>query len=397
MAADKVVDILIVGGGGIGVALLLALEQMGYHTLLLEKKPFNNALPADFDARSFALSPASVRILEQLNAAPAVMTPIQRIHVSERGQFGSARLESKPGEPLGVVVEAHHLYHAMQQRVDATHIMAPATLIHFDPTSRIATVQSDQEQIRIQVGLLVAADGADSSVRAYCGLQARVKSYTQAAVVANIGLARSHHNQAFERFTPSGPIALLPMTDSRAALVWTLPLKEVDRVMQWTNQAFLSGLQQAFGYRLGRFIKAGQRVAYPLRQVRMPTQIAWPVVFIGNAAHTLHPVAGQGFNLGLRDVAMLAQCIRQQGLIKGMLVDYQQARQHDQRVIMRFTDGLIDLFTSQVPGLGGLRGAGLAALDTFPAAKTLLTRYAGGFGGIVPDMVCGIPLSMDVQ
>ena len=164
-----------------------------------------------------------------------------------------------------------------------------------------------------------------------------------------------------------------------------------------SDQDFLKALQDTFGYRLGRFVKVGKRSLYPLRQVLMPQQVLGSVVFVGNAAHTLHPVAGQGFNLGLRDVAILAQCIAHEGLGFEMLETYQQARRHDQAAIARFTDGLIQLFTSRIPGLSIARGAGLLALDNLVPLKNVLARYAQGFAGVIPDLVCGIPLKIEAS
>jgi 2-octaprenyl-6-methoxyphenol hydroxylase len=162
--------------------------------------------------------------------------------------------------------------------------------------------------------------------------------------------------------------------------------------MKTSEDDFLKALQQTFGYRLGRFIQVGRRVLYPLKQVIMPQTVSNSVVFIGNAAHTLHPVAGQGFNLGLRDVATLAQYIAKEGLSTTMLRHYQQARHHDQAVITRLTDNLVGLFTHQLPGLSIARGLGLMTLDNSTLLKKLLSRYARGFGGVIPDLVCGIPL-----
>ncbi len=393
--ADEQVDILIVGGGLTGAALMLALVDSGYSTRLVEAKPFADKVRADFDARSLALAPASVRILQMLNIWPyleAHATAIDTIHVSEQRRFGSASLHGESDGPLGVVVEMQHIHHALHQLLLSQQIISPATLRAFDVTNGIATLATGLGELTVQARLVVAADGADSHMRHLCNLPAEIKDYEQQAIVANIGLARSHHHCAYERFTPSGPLALLPMTGMRSSLVWSLPPSDAAALMAMSEGEFLRALQRAFGYRLGRFIKTGHRALFPLRQVIMPQQSAWPVVFVGNAAHTLHPVAGQGFNLGLRDVALLAQCITQDGLNQAMLQTYQQLRRHDQVAITRFTNGLIELFTNQLPGLGVARGAGLLALNNAVFLKKLLARYARGFAGTTPDLVCGIPL-----
>ena len=182
------------------------------------------------------------------------------------------------------------------------------------------------------------------------------------------------------------------MTRRRASLVWALQPSEAERLASVAESAFINELQTAFGYRLGRFISVGKRTIYPLKQIIMPSQAKDRVVFLGNAAHTLHPVAGQGFNLGLRDVAALAQCIAQQGLGADMLENYLESRRYDHQAITRFTDGLISLFNNKLPGMGVIRGAGLIGLDNTAFLKNLLARYARGFAGITPDLVCGISL-----
>ncbi len=396
--AEQAVDILIIGGGLTGATLMLALADLGYSTLLVEAAPFSNRIHADFDARSLALAPASVRILEMLNIMPLLIpdaTPIQTIHVSERQCFGSARLQGDKENPLGYVVEMQHINRALHQLLAKQQIIAPATLIKLDPTKGQAIIRDAKGDSTLKARLIIAADGVNSSVRRLCGLTATVKTYDQVALVANIGLARAHQYQAYERFTASGPLALLPMTGKRSSLVWALSPNDATALLACPDKDFLRALQDTFGYRLGRFIKVGERSLYPLRQVIMPEQVLGPVVFVGNAAHTLHPVAGQGFNLGLRDIALLAQCIAKEGLEPKMLQSYQQARRYDQAAITHLTDGLIKLFMSRLPGLSIARGAGLIALDNVGFLKNLLARYARGFAGVIPDLVCGIPLQVE--
>lgn len=393
--ADDTVDILIVGGGLAGAVLMLALANLGYRTLLVEAKPFSDRVQTDFDARSLALSPASVQILQMLQIWPLLQehaTAIESIHVSEQRHFGSAYLGGDKKTPLGFVVEIQHINQALHQLLNPQRIMAPAQLTAYDAAFGIATINNGVSQSTVHSRLVVAADGADSVVRQLCGLPAQLKDYNQSAIVANIGLARSHRHRAFERFTSSGPLALLPMTDQRASLVWALPPPEAGRLMLMDEDLFLNHLQRAFGYRLGRLLNVGRRVSYPLRQVIMPQCAVGSVVFVGNAAHTLHPVAGQGFNLGLRDVAMLVQCIVNHGLGDSMLRIYQESRHVDQTAMACFTDGLVELFISKLPGATIARGAGLIVLDNVPVLKNLLVRYARGFAGHIPDLVCGIPL-----
>ena len=392
----KEIDILIVGGGLTGATLMLALRGLGYSALLVDAQPFENKIKADFDARSLALSPASQRILAMLGIWEPLQeyaTPINLIHVSEQHHFGASRLQGKNDAALGYVIEMQYINRALQQLLDPEHILAPATVHSLDLSKNLATVVTDAGEIKINARLMVAADGARSAMRRFCGLPSQTKLYGQQAIVANIGLLKPHQGRAYERFTPHGPLALLPMQENRMSLVWAMPPQEAEQLMSLSDVEFLQRLQRAFGYRLGRFSKTGQRFSYPLQQVLMPQQVKESVVFVGNAAHTLHPVAGQGFNLGLRDIATLAQCIAKQGLNAEMLQHYMQLRAHDQKAITQFTDGLIRVFTSRLPGLGCARGLGLIALDNIPALKNLLARYARGFGGVTPDLVCEIALT----
>lgn len=393
---NKEIDILIIGGGLTGATLMLAVQGLGFSTLLVEAKPFTDKINPDFDARSLALSPASQRILTMLGVWDLLKdhaTAIDKIHVSEQHHFGMSRLQGKDDAPLGYVVEMQYINQALHQLIAKDLLIAPGTLHALDLNRRTATILTDSGEVHVSARLVVAADGAQSAVRRFSALPATIKQYDQHALVANVGLLKPHGQCAYERFTRHGPLALLPMQGNRMSLVWAVPSKDVAYFLSLSDADFLKQLQLTFGYRLGRFVKVGARFSFPLQQVLMPVQTKWPVVFVGNAAHTLHPVAGQGFNLGLRDVAALAQCIAKQGLCSEMLHHYVQLRAHDQKVITCFTDGLIQVFTSRIPGLGLARGLGLIALDNIPALKRILARYARGFGGILPDLVCDIALN----
>ena len=390
---SKKVDVLIVGGGLIGVSLSLTLAAQDLEVLLIENYALSTQTEPHFDARSLALAPASINILQSLNMCDALhrhASPVNTIHISQQGHFGSARLKEK--EPLGSVIELYYLQKVLMEAVNPGSIWTSAQLIGLDPATGIATIEHESSIKQVHAQLIVAADGTHSRVRGFTALKCIEKDYNQHAISANIGLARAHEGIAYERFTPTGPLAMLPLTEQRSALVWALDPEKAALYMQANETTFLNFLQKSFGYRLGRFTLLGKRSLHPLKQVFMPQTCAWPIVFIGNAAHSLHPVAGQGFNLGLRDVAMLAQCIVNVGLNREMLNLYQSMRTYDQQTIRYFTHGLVSLFTTKLPGMGYFRGLGLLALEHSPSFKALISEHAKGFAGISSDLACQVPL-----
>ena len=396
--ADLEVDILIIGGGLIGALLSIALSNSQHKTLMIDAHSLDIKTKEDFDARSIALSKASKNTLKTLGVwedISKLASPIHRIHVSEQGRFGLSNLRTETDDALGYVIEAQALFKSITPKLDREAILAPATLTNIDVDQKVAYVQTNSQQQSIKAKLIIAADGTQSRVRELVGLQAVEKSYAQSAVVANIGLSRDHMGVAYERFTKNGALALLPMTKQRSALVWSMPITEALTFQNMPEKDFLNALQKTFGYRLGRFNKLGRRSVFPLKQVIMKQQVSGSFVFIGNAAHTLHPVAGQGFNLGLRDVAMLAQTLVNKPLTKETVLNYQAQRQHDQKAITMLTNGLIEGFSKNIPGVGSFRGVGLLAFDNMPFLKNKFVQYASGYGGVIPDLVCEIPLEQD--
>lgn len=317
--------------------------------------------------------------------------PIKTIHVSDRGHSGITRLKTSEQQvpALGYITLAPDLNQALQQTLlqySNITLLCPATVTAIDYTASeaILSIQQPQQSYPIRTQLAIAADGTHSTLRQLLKIPVKQYNYDQTAIIANIGLARSHHNVAYERFTQQGPIALLPLSEQRCGLVWTLKSEQVARVMDLTDKQFLTELQLAFGYRLGRFARVGKRFAYPLQLCQAQQLTKSRVALIGNAAHTLHPIAGQGFNLGLRDVAALAALL-EQALIQGddlgsniILDRYKHQQTQDHRHYIRFTDGLVKLFTNSLWPVELARNMGLQTLNFIPRLKKKFTRKAMG-------------------
>lgn len=390
---EKQVDLLIIGGGLVGLTLLSALQASRFKVLLVDKNKFLPSQVDLFDSRTLALAPASIAILQTLGIWQLIheqAIPISTIHISAARHFGATRLNKKANEPLGYVVEIPHLYNACAKLANLDNILAPVKVVAVDQNTATVTVQSDSKKILIKTKLIIAADGTNSAVRDLAKFTKQIKNFDQHAIVANLKLARSHANQAFERFTPNGPIALLPMSDRRVSLIWCSTLNKAESLLAMQKREFLNCLQQNFGYRVGRFQEVGRRALIPLQQTLMPNQFSWPLVFLGNSAHTLHPVAGQGFNLGLRDLASLAQCIYQYGLNSKMLSIYQNMRNNDQKSIIDLTNIFLKTFASTIPGALLIRSVGLVSIDNIPMVQEILMHFLCGYVHPASDFACGI-------
>ncbi len=397
-------DILIIGGGMAGASLAIALSGHGLRMGLVEAAPLKVEQVPNYDDRGIALSRGSERIFAALGVWESMAgqaQPIEHIHVSEQGGFGFTHLHAEEeGVPaLGQVITARDLgagLLAALEALDDVDILAPARVEWVkveDGRARIGL-----ENAELQTRLLVAADGGDSLVRQQLGFQTRRREYHQSAIIANITPGRPHGNTAWERFTRNGPMALLPMTESRCALVWTVADKDVGETLSLNDGDFLARVQQNFGWRLGRLRRTGKRAAYPLRQLWVPDAVQHRAVVIGNAAHTLHPVAGQGFNLGLRDVAALAEVVLD--AVKGgrdpgsqeTLNRYQQWRARDQRGVVEITNLLVRTFSNELPPVKLARNLGVLSLEALPPARHAIARAAMGLQGRLPRLSRGLPL-----
>ena len=401
-------DVLIVGGGLVGSALAVALDGLPIRVALLEAHDPRRLEQPSFDSRVTALANGSRRILAGLgswSALAADAEPITSIHVSESGRFGAARIEAAEEgvAALGYTIENRCLGQALWDRLRTAAgctLLAPATLQRFaaDDDGVKAHVEGAAGPVTIHAGLMVAADGARSPVRAALGIPMREDRYEQQAIVANCATDVAHRGAAFERFTGGAPLAVLPLTRERVGVVWTLPAAQAEVVAALDDDEFRRALQEAFGYRLGRVMRAGRRTLHPLTRVRSEALGEGRVVLIGNAAVTLHPVAGQGFNLALRDVAALAEVIAEAatGTASGgydrVAARYREWRADDQRRVAWFTHGLVGLFGLSGAGFAAARGLGLAAFDVMPGAKAALARHTMGIAGRLPRLARGLPL-----
>jgi 2-octaprenyl-6-methoxyphenol hydroxylase len=338
----------------------------------------------------------------------AQATPIRKIHVSDQGHFGFARIDAAEQDlaAMGYVVPNRALGAALWSLLKAdgnVQLYCPA---------QVTRVAAGEEGVALEIArgdvssaidarLVVAADGVQSAVRSAFGVDAFARDYQQTAVITTVLPQRFHEHVAYERFTASGPLALLPLAGGRCTLVLTLDNETAKGAMAWSDDEFIAEVQRRFGFRLGRFLKVGRRVPYALALNYAERTSARRCVIIGNAAQGLHPVAGMGFNLGLRDVASLAELIAERrhephfdAGSPGLLADYDAWRRADRRGVIAFTDGLVRMFASPFGPVKRLRNLGLLAFDLLPPAKAALSRLSTGAGGgaRVPKLARGVAL-----
>ena len=402
-------DLLICGGGLVGASLALMLKPLGLRVALIEAIKFQGAGHPSFDERTTALSNGSRRVFEAIGVWPLLQraaTPIKRIHVSDQGRFGFARLSAQEQglAALGHVVPNWQMGAALWQRLqdEQIEVIAPARVMQLSSAdqARSVTIDVGGAQQQLSARLIVAADGAQSLLRDAAGISSTQQDYGQTAIISNALTQRFHDHVAYERFTPSGPLAVLPLSDARVGLVWTVPTDQAATVMGWSDEQFLSQFQHAFGFRLGRLLKVGARHAYPLSLIRAQQHHAPRVVVMGNAAQMLHPIAGQGLNLGLRDAASLAELLADALRMDAsfdpgadtLLSHYAQWRQQDSQRIVTFTDTLVRLFNQQLSVFKIARNAGLLAFDLMPSAKNAMAQLSMGASARIPRLARGAPL-----
>jgi len=402
------VDLAIVGGGLVGASLALALRPTGLRVALIEGVAPDAAAQPSFDDRTTALGNGTRRVFESLGVWSAMAVeaaPIRQIHVADAGRAGFARLDSREHDidafgyvitnrSMGRVLNAALAEHVSLER----RMPARCAAVAFDDDGVVLHTEPGERPLRAR--LVVAADGANSLVRAAAELEANVEDYQQVAIVAHVASSRPADGTAYERFTPSGPFAVLPLQDGHYGIVWTLSPAAAEEILALSDADYLARLQVAFGWRIGRLLRVGRRQAYPLRLTRAAAVTAERCVLIGNAAQALHPVAGQGFNLGLRDAVTLAELLAdarrdQRGVDVGsaaLLAEFARRRSADREGIIDFTDRLVKLFGDQRPGVPLLRDIGLLLFDLSPTAKQAMSRLSWGFAGRTPRLARGLSL-----
>ncbi len=405
-------DIVIAGGGLVGGSLALALAQLQCRVALIEAVLPDNAAQPSFDDRTIALSYGSSRILRALGLWDHLensVWPIRQIHVSEQKRFGTAIIDSaEQGVPqLGHVIKSRQLGVALWQRLrelEKVSLICPAsvTATRILKEQREISLRGRPDTQTVNARLLVVADGARSKLRAALDIAVEDRDYDQVAVVANIQIdPRKAGHIAYERFTPEGPLAMLPGPEGCYTVVLARSGGTATDVMAMAEADFLQLVQDEFGFRLGRLSRASERMSYPLSLTTAARLTEDRAVLIGNAANGLHPVAAQGFNLGLRDVACLAELIAD-GYAKdgaafdpgnsALLQSYCEWRGSDQSKVVRFTDSLIRGFGPPNAALAAGRGLALATFDVLPGAKRMLARQTMGLSGQLSRLARGLPL-----
>ena len=408
-AAHTQVDIAIVGGGMVGASLALALAATTRSVLVVEAHAPDARDQPSFDERTTALGNGSRRVFETLGVWPELSThavAVREIRVSDAGRAGAARLTAgEQGlDALGYVVPNRALGRALWHQL-AAH---PSIAIRIPARVRELKFAADAARFAIDPGgadganaresvearVVVAADGAHSLVRAAAGIGAEIEDYDQVAVVVHVATDLPSTGIAYERFTKTGPLAVLPLADGRYTVVWTLAPDRALEVCALDDSSFTGALQTDFGWRIGRIVRIGARATYPLRLSRAERMTGTRAVLVGNAAQSLHPVAGQGFNLGLRDAALLAELLAAapDPGASSVLENYERRRAADRRGMIGLTDGLVRLFGSERPGLALARNFGLTMFDLAPGAKRALARVSWGFGRDAPRLLRGLPV-----
>ncbi len=391
-------DVVIVGGGLVGASLAIALDRAGRDVGLVEATPAG-ALPTVFDQRNLSFAAATVNaltalgVMQRLGTAPGAIT---RIHVSRAGDFGRVQMDAAQYQRpwFGQVVVARDFGIALETCLQAlSHLTRyrPARFVRLGATVdgyREVFIADDSGERCLLARLVVGADGTRSGVREALGIGVDEHDFEQTLFVSRVRGARAPDGTAYERFTDTGPTALLPRGDRHFGAVHGVARDQAEAVHALDDAAWLQRLQDAIGWRAGRLLESGPRSAYPLIQVLAQALVGERAVLLGNAAQTIHPLGAQGFNLGLRDALTLAELIAaaEDPGSDALLAEYLQRRAPDRQRTLRFSDGLARLTSNNAPLLRPLRSVGLLAAGNLPALQSMLVGGAMGFAGDVPAL-----------
>ncbi|NOR71193.1 MAG: 2-octaprenyl-6-methoxyphenyl hydroxylase [Methylomarinum sp.] len=392
-------DVLIVGGGLAGNCLALALKDSGLHIALIEASTREQLHDSPAGDRALALSAGTIKLLQAINAWKGIeskATAIKDIHISDQGHFGKSRLSAKKQgvDALGYVISARDIEDHVAELVEQTEItqICPARVVGLMSGSEPVNVslKQNEQSINLTAKLVIGADGGQSSVRRLLDISQQQTDYGQTALVTTVKSSLPHNNVAFERFTASGPLAMLPINNEECSVVWTRTHEQADDLMSSSEENFIEQLQDCFGYSLGQLTLTAPRRAFPLSLIRADRMTSGRSVIIGNAVHQLHPVAGQGFNLGMRDVVQLAEMLIEQHLKNADVGDaqflkhYAETRQKDHDQTIGFTSNLVKIFSSDWLPMAAARSISLAVMDHLPFAKSALAKHAMGLAGRLP-------------
>jgi 2-octaprenyl-6-methoxyphenol hydroxylase len=409
--SDKHYDVIIVGGGIVGMTLALILANSSLDIALVEATTLL-AKQSPAGQRTLALAYSSRFIFEWIGVWDSLLEsacPIQKIHVSDQGNFSSLSISSEEEKlpALGYVLPAQNIDSVLSAFVIKNKnitLIQSASFVSYAYQQHAVNVCITQagQAFFLKGRLLVGADGQHSAIRKFLNLKSTVKDYQQTAVICNVALKRSHAGIAYERFTDEGPLAILPLLGQQGAVIWTMKNRTAERLLASSPANFRDQLQRSIGYRLGKIQDCSPAVGIGLELVTVLEQVFPGIVLLGNAAHNLHPVAGQGLNLALRDTAALAESIiyaDRKGQPLGdltVLKKYLSHRQNDQRQIIRLTDSLVGLFSNSLLPIVLARNIGMHILDQCIPLKKIFTKKALGRGSKPPRLVCGLgPVLID--
>lgn len=393
-------DIVIFGAGLVGCITALAWSQKGYQVTLLEKSDLNFHPHERFNVRAIALSWSSRQILQGLHIWPEIKhlcQPIKDIQVSSKGHWGVNRLKATDLnlEAMGYVIESDLMHQVLLELINKNKDIQLFKQYNLESLSldkglsNCYNIQYENEILNIESHLTCISDGIHSDIRGQSGFDIKKQSYFQHAICTTLEFSRPLSTTAFERFTSNGPIAMLPLTENRFGMVWTNPSEQSEKLMSLTDDVFKQAILKTFGYRMGSIKHMGPKFHFPLTKIIATELSHQRSVVLGNAAHNLHPVAGQSLNLAIRDIAHLTSQFDRLDHIDATLSDYNIQRKVDHQRIITMGDSLVNLFSNQLPIVNHIRSAALGLMDILPIAKHEFAWLGMGYGAQASDLQTG--------